>query len=97
MPSLAAVHARDASRFDVRGFDVEAFKLTASDAGRIEADVNATNMTIETRDVGRVLLKGTPLKGKEGAVLLKPNAGKGNPSSSSPVGMLQSDGTVSVT
>jgi hypothetical protein len=45
---------------------------------------------------GRVLLKGTPLKGKEGAVLLKPDASKGNKSSVSSVGVLQRDGSFSV-
>jgi hypothetical protein len=45
---------------------------------------------------GRVLLNGAPLQGKEGAVLLKPDSGKGNKSSVSSVGVLQPDGTFSV-
>jgi hypothetical protein len=45
---------------------------------------------------GRVLLKGTPLKGKEGAVVLKPDASKGNTSSESSVGVLQRDGSFSI-
>src|SRR5262245_39325044 len=45
---------------------------------------------------GRVLLKGKPLKGKAGAVVLKPDTSKGNKQSASPVGVLQRDGTFSV-
>jgi hypothetical protein len=45
---------------------------------------------------GRVLLDGKPLEGKEGAVVLRPDAGKGNDSRVSPTGVLQRDGTFSV-
>src|SRR2546421_12597814 len=45
---------------------------------------------------GRVLLKGEPLKGKEGAVVLKPDASKGNTYSVSSLGVLQRDGSFSV-
>jgi hypothetical protein len=45
---------------------------------------------------GQVLLKGKPLKGKGGAVVLKPDASKGNKGSVSPVGVLQRDGSFSV-
>src|SRR5262245_21590683 len=45
---------------------------------------------------GRVLLRGVPLKDKEGAVVLKPDAGKGNRSSTPSVGVLQRDGSFQV-
>jgi hypothetical protein len=45
---------------------------------------------------GRVLVKGKLLKGKEGAVVLKPDASKGNKSSVSPLGVLQRDGSFRV-
>jgi hypothetical protein len=45
---------------------------------------------------GRVLLKGKPLQGKGGAVVLKPDASKGNKGSASSVGLLQRDGSFSV-
>jgi hypothetical protein len=45
---------------------------------------------------GRVLLKGKPLTGQAGAVVLKPDAGKGNQSAVAPVGVLQRDGTFTV-
>lgn len=45
---------------------------------------------------GRVLLKGKPLQGKAGSVVLKPDASKGNKSSGSAVGVLQRDGSFSV-
>src|SRR5262245_35471131 len=45
---------------------------------------------------GRVLLKGAPLKGKEGAVVLKPDAGKGNTATESTSGVLQPDGKYKV-
>src|SRR5437899_6289641 len=44
---------------------------------------------------GRVLLKGKPLTGKEGAVVLKPDASKGNKSSVPSVGVLERDGRYS--
>jgi hypothetical protein len=45
---------------------------------------------------GRVLLNGKPLQGKEGAVVLKPDASKGNTSTVTSVGVLQRDGSFSV-
>src|SRR5262245_24964254 len=45
---------------------------------------------------GRVLLKGQPLKGKEGQVMLKPDAAKGNKASVASAGALQRDGSFSI-
>jgi hypothetical protein len=45
---------------------------------------------------GRLLLDGEPLAGKEGAVVLKPDAGKGNKAAATPAGVLQRDGTFTV-
>jgi hypothetical protein len=42
---------------------------------------------------GRVLVKGAPLKGKEGHVLLKPDAAKGNTSTVPAMGVLERDGS----
>lgn len=45
---------------------------------------------------GRVLINGKPLEGKEGTVVLKPDASKGNKSRVAPFGSLKLDGTFSV-
>lgn len=45
---------------------------------------------------GRVFLDGKPLEGKEGAVSFKPDVSKGNPSSVPSVGVLQSNGSFSL-
>ena len=45
---------------------------------------------------GRLLLKGEPLKVKEGAVVLKPDAGRGNKSSVSAVGTIELDGSFTI-
>lgn len=45
---------------------------------------------------GRVLLEGKTLVDKEGAVVLKPDASKGNSSSESSIGVLQRDGSFSI-
>jgi hypothetical protein len=43
-----------------------------------------------------VLFNGAPLKGKEGAVVLKPDASKGNKSAVAAVGVLEPDGSFKV-
>jgi hypothetical protein len=45
---------------------------------------------------GRVLLEGNPLHDKEGAVVLKPDASKGNKNSVPAIGVLQKDGSFSI-
>lgn len=45
---------------------------------------------------GRVLLDGKPLEGKEGYVVLKPDATRGNHGRVAPISALKSDGTYSV-
>jgi hypothetical protein len=45
---------------------------------------------------GRVLLNGKPLQGKEGVVVLKPDASKGNNGSASAVGVLEKDGSFNI-
>src|SRR5438128_2610394 len=45
---------------------------------------------------GRLLLNGAPLNGKEGAVVLKPDASKGNTSTAAAAGTLRPDGSFSI-
>jgi hypothetical protein len=45
---------------------------------------------------GQVLLNGKPLQGKTGAVVLRPDASKGNDSTAAPFGQLKPDGSYSV-
>lgn len=45
---------------------------------------------------GRVLVEGKPLVGKEGAVVLKPDASKGNRYTVPSIGVLQTDGSFSI-
>jgi hypothetical protein len=45
---------------------------------------------------GRVLVKGAPLKGKEGHVVLKPDVAKGNTSTAPATGVLDREGSFTV-